>query len=353
MNMAMLVMATCVAMKGLQLVAVTLWRLRRDLRQQSQQLQQQSQQLQQQGQLQQQQSQQLQQQGQLVQQQSQQLQQQGQQLGFVQDLLVDKEAPILALELCQEVVVISRLGSRRRFRHGLGTKAAKFTEPEAEEIQQRLAPPLGNASDVLAEMVALKDCRDSGAHFYTHEELFRSIQCFFERQLMPVLKRRDLPFVFNLLQNNRTYADEVIGPARVLQLAALALSMAKARLPQVNSCQKWLECYKDKSVEPFIQQLLAQEPARQKGINARAFAEAADRIADRAHAIGPSMPSISLSAEADPTGHQINLQQLQVALQLCHQAGFFSLAVRNKEPMATLVLDILPDNMGPTLPSPM
>ena len=50
MNMAMLVMATCVAMKGLQLVAVTLWRLRRDLRRQGQQVQQQSQQLQQQGQ---------------------------------------------------------------------------------------------------------------------------------------------------------------------------------------------------------------------------------------------------------------------------------------------------------------
>ena len=249
----------------------------------------------------------------------------------------ESSGPQLALELCMAFTAAQRPTSEYGFHH---QSKCPCTQSEASRLLQIIQPAGGSVQGIMCDLEALKEDRDSGAHFFTPESIILAVKLFNERLMLPALLRLSMHFVHDVLSGVQLISDEVLGPARVLQLAALSLRMAKAQCYHGAADWQWTDWFQDQEVEHFIKQLLRDMPSL--SVDAQAFAVEADAIEARACATGPRMPSLNPSAIADLSGRTINAGQLQASVQLCCQAGLLNEAVRKKERTAALVLDVLP-----------
>ena len=261
----------------------------------------------------------------------------------LEDRSVAREGPSLTYELCAAFVASKRPACQQAFRHI--TKNSLFSSTEAAMPSWHLSY-FNNKQSVYteADLEHVREARNSAAHIASPEELVLAIKKFKDDGLMLPLQRLGDPLIFDLLDGSSELVNRVIGPARVLQLSALLLRMAKSQLYHGNYDWSWVAwVYKDKGVKAFAQGLVDKVP--ELGANPLDFALGADDIETRACAVGPCMPALSSAAVPDPTFRTINLSQLQAAVQRCNQGGMLNDNVRVQEKLACHMLDVLPGHL--------
>ena len=258
----------------------------------------------------------------------------------MEDVNAEKSGPLLAWELCSACTAVLQPTSQRGFRHA--ARKDPCTPAEVSSLLRLLPPRAGSVSHFMGELSSLRDIRDSSSHYFnTPEALVLAIQEFIGRQMLPVIMNLGMHFAHAILSNCQRFSDELLGPSRVLQLAALSLTMAKSQCFGGIPSWKWSDWVKaDQDVARFVEQLLTDAPG-----HAQAFAVIADDIGKRALQTGPEMSGISFNSKTDCSGRSLNIEQLQMSVQLCCQAGFLNAAVRSRESAAALLLDVSPGRL--------